>query len=66
MYIDDLVETGNLNDLHNGIRQRTHGELDLFALERLCNKQNGTQPRTTDVGQVFKIQDDGWTVARTF
>lgn len=65
MYVDNLVKTGNLNDLHNGIGQRTHGKLYLFALERLGDKQNRAQPGTTDVGQVLEIQNNDLTVART-
>lgn len=65
MYVDNLVEAGYLNDLHNGIGQRTHGKLYLFALERLGDEQNRAQPGTTDVGQVLEIQNNGLTVART-
>ena len=65
MYVNNLVEAGNLNNLQNGTGQRAHGKLYLFALECLGDDQNRAQPCTTDVGQVLKIQNNGLTVART-
>lgn len=65
MYVDNLVEAGNLDNLHNGVGQRTHGKLYLFALERLGDEQNRAQPGATDVGQVLEIQNNSLTVART-
>ena len=64
MNVDNLVETGNLNNLHNGVGQRAHCELYLFALERFGDEQNRTQPSTTNVGQVLKVENDGLTVTR--